>query len=71
MAHETVLAIRSKDRVRSEKDPGGAGLKRCNRSRGFSVKIARHIKTHDNYRFLRGLICKKLRSLAMVAGAHY
>jgi hypothetical protein len=34
-------------------------LKRCNRSRGFSAKFARHIKVHDNYRIFQGLNCKR------------
>jgi hypothetical protein len=53
-----VLTNKEKFRVRSEKDHGGAGLKRCNRSRGFSANFTRHRKIHDNYRFLWGLICK-------------
>jgi hypothetical protein len=35
------------------------------------MKFARHKKTHDNYRFLRGLICKKLCSTSMVADGYY
>jgi hypothetical protein len=45
-----VLANIEKFRVRSEKFHGGAGLRRCIRSRGFSAKFARHRNLHDNYR---------------------
>jgi hypothetical protein len=38
-----VLANTEKFRVRSEKFHGGAGLRGCNRSRGFSAKFQ---KTH-------------------------
>jgi hypothetical protein len=41
---------------------GGAGLKICNRSRGFSTKSARHRKEQENYIFLHGLDCKILSS---------
>jgi hypothetical protein len=41
---------------------GGAGLKRCNRSKGFSAKSARHTKEQENYIFLQGLDCKILSS---------
>jgi hypothetical protein len=37
-----------------------AGLKRCNRSRGFSAKFARHMKNYRNYKIFRGLNCKNL-----------
>jgi hypothetical protein len=56
--------------VRSEKFHGGAGLRRCNRSRGFFEIFARHRKIHDNYTFLQGLNCKKLQHSAMVTGGH-
>jgi hypothetical protein len=36
---EIVLANTEKFRVRSEKFYGGAGLRRCNRSRGFSANF--------------------------------
>jgi hypothetical protein len=39
-----VLANIEKFRVRSEKIYGGAGLRRCNRSRGFSANFTRHKK---------------------------
>jgi hypothetical protein len=39
-----VFSIQEKFRVRSEKDHGGAGLKRCNRSMGFSANFTRHRK---------------------------
>jgi hypothetical protein len=50
-----VLANTEKFRVRSEKFYGGAGLRRCNRSRGFSSKFARHWNLHDNYRIFQRL----------------
>jgi hypothetical protein len=34
------------------------------------MKFARHRKTQDNYRFLRGLICKKLCCTSMVAAGY-
>jgi hypothetical protein len=49
---------------------GGAGLKRYNRSRGFSAKFARYRKVHDNYRIFQGLNCKKLHNTAMVVGGY-
>jgi hypothetical protein len=45
-----VLANTEKFRVRSEKFYGGAGLRRCNRSRGFSANFARHRNLRDNYK---------------------
>jgi hypothetical protein len=45
-----VLANTEKIRVRSKKFYGGAGLRRCNRSRGFSANFARHRNLRDNYR---------------------
>jgi hypothetical protein len=50
-----VLANRQKFRVRFEKFHGGAGLRRCNRSKGFSANFARHRNLHDNYRIFQGL----------------
>jgi hypothetical protein len=52
-----VLTDTEKIRVRSEKFYGGAGLRRCNRSRGFSANFARHGNLQDNYRIFQGLIC--------------
>jgi hypothetical protein len=49
-----VLAIYEKFRVRSEKDHGGAGLKRCYRSKGFSANFTRHRKIHVITGFSRG-----------------
>jgi hypothetical protein len=45
-----VLANKKSLGLDLKKTMGGAGLKRCNKSRGFSVKFARHRKLHDNYR---------------------
>jgi hypothetical protein len=42
-----------------KKTMGGAGLKRCNRSRGFFVKFARHTKNYRNYKIFRGQNCKR------------
>jgi hypothetical protein len=50
-----VLANTEKFRVRSEKFHGGGGLRRCNRSRGFCAKLARHRNLRDNYRIFQGL----------------
>jgi hypothetical protein len=50
-----VLAKQEKIRVRSEKFYGGAGLRRWNRSRGFSAIFTRHRKLHKNYKILQGL----------------
>jgi hypothetical protein len=55
MTQKIVLAKQEKFRVLSKKFHGGAGLKRWNRSRGFSAIFARHRKLHDNYRILQGL----------------
>jgi hypothetical protein len=55
-----VIANTEEIRVRSEKFHCGTGLRRCNRSRGFSAKFARHRNLHVNYRIFQGLICKKL-----------
>jgi hypothetical protein len=55
-----VLANTEKFRVRSEKFYGGAGLRRCNRSRGFSANFARHRNLRDNYRIFQGLNREKL-----------
>jgi hypothetical protein len=52
-----VLTNTKKIRVRSKKFYGGAGLRRCNRSRGFSTNFARHRNLPDNYRIFQGLIC--------------
>jgi hypothetical protein len=57
-----VLAKQEKIRVRSEKFHGGAGLRRWNRSRGFSTIFARHRNLHDYYIIFQGPICKKLET---------
>jgi hypothetical protein len=64
-----VLEIRGKTGLDLKKITSGAVLKRCNRSRGFSTKFARHKKEQKNYSFPKGLICKKLCSTSMVAGS--
>jgi hypothetical protein len=38
-----------------KKTTGGAGLQRCNRSRGFSAKFARHRENCRNYIIFQGL----------------
>jgi hypothetical protein len=57
-----VLVNRENFSVRSEKYHGGVGLKRCNRSRGFSANFTRLKKEQENYIFLQGLDCKTLSS---------
>jgi hypothetical protein len=57
-----VLANEEKFRVRSKTLHGGAGLRRCNRSRGFFANFARHRNLRDNYKILQGLNCKKLET---------
>jgi hypothetical protein len=52
-----VFTNTEKIRVRSEKFYGGAGLRRCNRSRGFSANFTRHKNLCDNYVIFQGLIC--------------
>jgi hypothetical protein len=49
-----VLAKQEKIRVRSEKFHGGAGLRRWNRSRGFSTIFPRRRNFHGNYRIFQG-----------------
>jgi hypothetical protein len=63
-----VLANIEKFRAGSEKIYGGVGLRRHNRSRGFSANFARHRNLRDNYRILQGLNCKKLKSGSKTAG---
>jgi hypothetical protein len=53
-----VLANREKFRVRSEKYQGGAGLKRCNRSRGFSANFRTHRKNRKITSFSRDWTAK-------------
>jgi hypothetical protein len=53
-----------------KKTMGGARLKRCNRSRGFSAKFAKHTKNFTNYRIFRGLNCKSSGTTPMVAGSY-
>jgi hypothetical protein len=57
-----VIANIEKFRVRSEKFYGGTGLRRCNRSWGFSANFTKHKKEQENYIFLRRLVCKILSS---------
>jgi hypothetical protein len=45
-------------------------LKRCNRSRRFSAKFARHTKNCRNYKISKGLNCKSLGTAPMVAGGY-
>jgi hypothetical protein len=45
-------------------------LKRCNRSRGFSIIFARHKNFHGNYRIFQGPICKKLKQPPMVTSGY-
>jgi hypothetical protein len=49
-----VLANTEKFRVRSEKFYGGAGLRRCNRSRGSSAKRPRHRNSSKGYQIFQG-----------------
>jgi hypothetical protein len=53
-----VLENTKKFKVRSGEFYGGAELRRCNRSRGFSTNFARHRSLRDNYRIFQGLIYK-------------
>jgi hypothetical protein len=66
-----VLANTKKFRVRSEKFHGGAGLRRCNRSRGFSVNFARHGNLRDNYRIFQGLNRKSFKSGSNDGGGYF
>jgi hypothetical protein len=55
-----VLANTENIRVRSEKFYGGAGLRRCNRSRVFSANFVRYRNLRDNYIIFHGLNLEKL-----------
>jgi hypothetical protein len=55
-----VLANTEKFRVRSEKFHDRAGLRSCNRSRGFSANFARHRNLGDNYSIFERLNREKL-----------
>jgi hypothetical protein len=64
-----VLANTEKFRVRSEKFYGGARLRRCIRSMGFSANFAGHRNLHNNYRIFQGLNHEKLGT-ASHGGGH-
>jgi hypothetical protein len=55
---ETVLVKRIKHGVRSIKDHGWIGSKESNKSRGFSVRFARHKIRSKNYQKGQGPRCK-------------
>jgi hypothetical protein len=57
-----VLAKRTKDRVRSIKVLGWIESKESNRSRGFSLRFARHMKRSKNYQEGQGPRCKPAMS---------